>query len=222
MDLRIFDLGLVDYETAYEAQRQVFLQVKAGVFHSAAIACSHYPVITLGRTAREDNILAGESRLMAAGIGIYKTERGGDVTYHGPGQVTIYPVFNLQLFKKDLHWFLRQFEEALIICLRDYGISASRRSGLTGVWINNEKIASIGIAVRNWITFHGLSLNVKKNDLQGFSYIRPCGLDVEMTTMESVLGRDADIETVKKSLLLKIAGIFKINEQPFLAGAAYG
>lgn len=198
MDLEIFDLGLVDFKSTYLMQKEIFAQVKTGLITSALILCQHYPVITLGRKASKKNILASGKELETKGISVYEIERGGDVTYHGPGQLVAYPIFNLSLFKRDIHLFLRQLEEIVINFLSDFGIKGERYNGMTGVWIGKQKIASIGIAIRHWITFHGLSLNIKKDDLANFNLIRPCGLDIEMTALESVLNKVIEINQVKK------------------------
>ena len=195
MDIRVFDLGLVDFPRSYEFQKHVFNKVRSGSIQSALIVCRHRPVITLGRSADKFNIIN------TSGIPVYPIERGGDVTYHGPGQITIYPIFNLALFKKDLHWFLRELEQAAIDFLAVFGAKGERKDGLTGVWVDEEKIASIGIAVRNWISFHGISINIKDDDLSGFRQIRPCGMDIEMTSLETVLGREVDMEEVKGKII---------------------
>ncbi|MBU3958478.1 MAG: lipoyl(octanoyl) transferase LipB [Candidatus Omnitrophica bacterium] len=208
MEFKVFDLGLVQYQKALQLQKELLSSVKTGLLKSALILCRHYPVITLGRIADKKNILVAESELKARGIQLYDSERGGDVTYHGPGQLTVYPVFNLQYFQKDIHLFLRQLEEVAIGLLSDFGIKADRLSGLTGVWVGKQKIASIGIAIKNWITFHGSSINIKKNDLDNFSLIRPCGMDIEMTSLETVLGRDIEIDHLKESLVHKLRAVF--------------
>jgi lipoate-protein ligase B len=201
MRLEVFDLGLVEYLKAWEFQKEIFSEVQAGWLDAALILCRHYPVITLGRQGKRANILLSEGELKGHGIKFYAVERGGDVTYHGPGQITAYPIFNLKYFKQDLHWFLRYLEDAIMDLLSQYGVSSIRQPGLTGVWIGDRKIASIGIAVRQWITWHGLSINVKRDDLANFRFLRACGLDVEMTSLESVLGRSVDIEDVKAKFL---------------------
>lgn len=208
----VFDLGLVDFKEAWQFQKKVFEDVKSGLFKSALILCQHYPVVTLGRQALKENIRACEYELKNMGIDVYKIERGGDVTYHGPGQVVAYPVFNLNWFKKDIHLFLRQLEEVIIDFLSDFGIRGLRYKGLTGVWVDGKKIASIGIAIRNWITFHGLSINIKKGDLENFGLIRPCGMDIEMTALEKVLDRDIDISELKESLIQKFKTVFLIQK----------
>jgi len=208
MQFKIFDLGLIDFIKAWQFQKEIFEKVKGGYLNSVLIFCQHYPVITLGRSANRKNILIPEDELQKRGIKIYEIERGGDVTYHGPGQLTIYPIFNLNYLKKDIHWFLRQLEDVIIGCLLDFGIKVKRRNGLTGVWIGKQKIASIGIAIRNWITLHGLSMNIKRADLANFDLIRPCGMDIQMTALEKVLERDLEIDRIKENLIPKFKDTF--------------
>jgi lipoate-protein ligase B len=208
MDFRIFDFGLINYFTAWQVQKEIFKAVKHGFLGSALVLCRHNPVITVGRNASKGNILASREQLQDLGIPAYGIERGGDVTYHGPGQLTIYPIINLSLVNKDLHWFLRQLEESVINFLSGFGVKAERQSGLTGVWVENKKIASIGIAVKNWISFHGLSLNIKNDDLENFKLIKPCGLNIEMTSLESILNSEIDIGSVKNLLVQEIKSSF--------------
>ncbi|KPK43046.1 MAG: hypothetical protein AMJ78_00345 [Omnitrophica WOR_2 bacterium SM23_29] len=211
MAFKLFDLGLADFQSAWDFQKKIFLQVKQKELFSALILCQHKPVITLGRKSKRENILTEETELERSNIKTYQIERGGDVTYHGPGQLCIYPIANLAYFKRDINWFLRSLEATLLEVLFDFGIKAEAIPGLTGIWVNStqtnvgveskqEKIASIGIAIRNWITFHGASLNIKRDDLANFSLIRPCGLDIIMTSMEDVLGKEVRINRVKETL----------------------
>lgn len=197
----VFDLGLIDYKVALRYQKEMFAEAKKGTFMSALIVCRHFPVITLGRMADKKNILATEQQLLDNDILIYEIERGGDVTYHGPGQIIVYPIFNLNFLKKDIHWFLRQIEAVIIELLFNIGIPARRRPGFTGVWVKDKKIASIGIAIKNWITFHGLSLNVTKDDLENFKAIKPCGMNIEMTSIEDILGIEVHVDAVKDRLI---------------------
>lgn len=215
--IKLFDLGLIGYRAAWEFQKRVFQGVKEGDIFSALIFCRHYPVITLGRSSSKKNIIAGSEVLKDRGIEVIEVERGGDVTYHGPGQLTAYPVINLNYFKKDLHWFLRALEEAVIDSLSQIGISCGRRFGLTGVWVGEKKVASIGICVRNWITFHGLSLNVKEDDLNNFGLIRPCGMDVKMTCLESILGKEIGFNEVKTKLIQNLTEVVR-DDKGSLAG----
>lgn len=188
MDFEVFDLGLIDFSIALKFQKETFKAVKYNYLDSALILCQHYPVITLGRSADRNNILISDDELSQKGIQVFEVERGGDVTYHGPGQLMVYPILNLNYLKKDIHWYLRELEEIIIKFLTDFRIEAQRRLGLTGVWVGDKKIASIGIAIKNWITFHGISININEDDLSNFRFIKPCGLDIEMTSMETILG----------------------------------
>lgn len=206
--MKVFNLGLIDFKDALQFQKDTFCEVKNKTLESALIVCRHYPVITLGRQADKKNILVNEDELQARGIPVYNIERGGDVTYHGPGQITVYPIFNLNCFKKDVHLFLRQLESVVIELLSDFGITGLRNRGFTGVWVGRQKIASIGVAIKNWITFHGLSLNTGNNDLVNFRLIRPCGMDVEMTSLETLLGREIEAEPLKSVLVEKFINVF--------------
>ncbi|MFZ2356444.1 MAG: lipoyl(octanoyl) transferase LipB, partial [Candidatus Omnitrophota bacterium] len=213
MNFEVIDSGLIDFTKSLEQQRNIFQQIKLRVFESALITCRHNAVITLGRQAHLDNILISDAGLKLKGIQTCLIERGGDVTYHGPGQLIVYPIFNLGLYKKDVNFFLRQLEEILISLLFCFGIKAVRIKGLTGVWVKDKKIASIGIAIKNWITFHGLSLNIKKDDLDNYNLIRPCGMDIKMTSLETVLGRNIEIDVVKVNLISKFRDVFAANRE---------
>ncbi len=185
MRLRFFDWGKIDYQSALAKQKEMLEEVRSGLFEAGLVFCRHFPVITLGRSAKPANILVSGARLAQEGVAVYPVERGGDVTYHGPGQLTVYPIFSLASFKKDLHLFLRGLEETVILAAGTLGIKACRRPGLTGVWVGEKKLSSIGISVRDWVTFHGLSLNVEQKDLDNFRLIRPCGMDIEMTALDA-------------------------------------
>ncbi|MFC1674875.1 lipoyl(octanoyl) transferase LipB [Candidatus Omnitrophota bacterium] len=203
MQLEIRDLGLVDFEKARDLQKDIFRAVKNARCVSTLIFCRHHPVITMGRRAERKNILADDNALRAKGIRVHQIERGGDVTYHGPGQLTLYPVIDLSKFKKDIHLYLRTLEEIVIDSLGDFGVRGKRCAGRTGVWVEGKKIASIGIAIRNWIAFHGISINIKAGDLANFSMIRPCGMDIRMTSLESILGREVSFDDIKERLIHK-------------------
>jgi lipoate-protein ligase B len=201
MQFELFDLGLTDYQSAWNFQKSIFLQVKQNLIPSALILCQHKSTITLGRQGHKENVLATGEDLQRLNIKIYEIERGGDVAYHGPGQLCVYPILNLNYFKKDIHWFLRSLELLFIDILSEFKIKARIESSMRGVWVNHKKIASIGIAIKSWITFHGISLNIKQDDLLNFSLIRPCGLDIIMTSMESILKKDVRIDEVKEIFL---------------------
>jgi lipoate-protein ligase B len=175
--------------------------VRDGKIGHALLLCRHKPVITFSRSAERENVLVSNEDLRSKGIELIETDRGGDVTYHGPGQLTVYPVFNLNKLKKDIHLYLRNLEGRIIATLKVLGIPAIAREGLTGVWVGERKIASIGIGVKNWITYHGFTLNVKAEDLDNFSLIRACGMDIMMTSVESESGKGIRIELVKDILI---------------------
>jgi lipoate-protein ligase B len=201
MRFQVYDLGLIEFRPAGEFQRQLVQKIKEGRAGHSLILCRHRPVITFGRSANRANILATSEELNAKGIELAETERGGDVTYHGPGQLTVYPVFDLNNIKKDIHLFLRNLEGRITSVLEILGIPAVRREGLTGAWVGKKKIASIGIAVKNWITYHGFALNVWEDDLRNFSLIRPCGMDIIMTSIESESKRLIPMTRIKDILI---------------------
>jgi len=201
MGLKIIDLGLVDFNEAWAKQRELFKDVLAGSPDNALLICRHLPVITLGRSAKKINILVSLEKLRSKGIAVYEVSRGGDVTYHGPGQLTVYPILNLNLFRKDIHWFLRLLEGWIISYLTEFGITGERINGLTGVWVGKSKLASIGISVKNWITLHGFSINIKNDDLKNFSLIKPCGMDIMMTSVESESAKTISMELAKARLI---------------------
>lgn len=199
-NFRVFNLGLIDFQTAWGFQKHIFSRVKKGQLNFCLILCRHPAVITLGRKASRDNIKASAFELKKLNIPLFEIERGGDVTYHGPGQLCVYPIINLAYFKKDINWYLRSLETLLLEALSAFAINAHTLPGSTGIWVGGQKIASIGIAIKNWITFHGASLNVKNNDAANFSLIRPCGLDIMMTSMEGILGEKVRFKEVEEVL----------------------
>ncbi|MCX7667787.1 MAG: lipoyl(octanoyl) transferase LipB [Atribacterota bacterium] len=183
--------NVVDYPQALHFQKKLWEHVVRNDFPGALLLLEHPPVFTLGRSASRENLLVGEEILQREGIKVYEVERGGDITYHGPGQIVGYPVINLRFWRKDVHAFLRALEEALILFLRRFQVEGFRYPPHTGVWVNPEnpeKIAAIGIAVRRWVTYHGFALNIAPN-LEHFRYIVPCGIrDKGVTSLERVTG----------------------------------
>ena len=181
--LDVRHLGLVPYAEALELQRSLADDRIAGRIPDTLLLLEHPPVITLGRGTKDASLPIDPAALKRRGIDVYEIERGGDVTYHGPGQLVGYPIIDLQQHKPDLHWYLRQLEATLIGALARFAIAAERREGYTGVWTSGRKIASIGIHVRQWVTWHGFALNVT-TDLSPFELIVPCGIQgVEMTSV---------------------------------------
>jgi lipoyl(octanoyl) transferase len=176
--LEVIQAGLVPYEDALTWQRELAEDRIAGrLSHDVLLLLEHPPVVTLGRNSHAAHLL------QPAGIDVFEVERGGDVTFHGPGQLVGYPILDLHAYKQDLHWYLRTLEQALIEALVALGIPAERNPGFTGVWTRGRKIASIGIHVKQWVTWHGFALNVT-TDLTHFARIVPCGIQgVEMTTV---------------------------------------
>jgi lipoyl(octanoyl) transferase len=186
--LLVRELGLVSYGEALDLQRRLAQERIAGTIPDTLLLLEHPPVVTLGRGWKSSSLPVEPDALRARGIEVHEIERGGDVTYHGPGQLVGYPIFDLQQHRPDLHWYLRQLEAALIAALEDLGIPAERNAGYTGVWTAGRKIASIGIHVRQWVTWHGFALNVT-TDLSAFDLIVPCGIqDVVMTSVVKQLG----------------------------------
>lgn len=197
--LAIKDLGLVDYHAAYQIQQEIVSQVVGGG-PDTLILCEHRPVFTLGRLAREDYILATEDVRRKCAAQVVRINRGGEVTFHGPGQVVAYPIFNLAYFRQDLKHYLSQLEEVAIDFIRYFGIVANRMDGQRGVFIGQKKIASVGIGVRKWVSFHGMAININ-TDLSFFAMIKPCGLDVVMTSLQQLLGRRVDMADAKEKLI---------------------
>jgi lipoate-protein ligase B len=182
--LHVLDAGLVPYGEALAWQRRLAAaRIERRLDHDVLLLLEHPPVITLGRTARREHVL------QPADVEVFEIERGGDVTFHGPGQLVGYPILDLSAHRRDLHWYLRTLEAALIGALGRLGITADRRAGRTGVWVGgSRKIASIGVHVKHWVTWHGFALNVT-TDLSFFDRIVPCGMaDVEMTSVARELG----------------------------------
>ena len=183
--LEVRDLGRVPYGEALELQRTLAEDRIAGRIPDTLLLLEHPPVITLGRGTRQSSLPIDPEALKRRGVEVFEIERGGDVTYHGPGQLVGYPIVDLQQHRPDLHWYLRRLEDVLISSLAGFGIPAERREKYTGVWTRGRKIASIGIHVRQWVTWHGFALNVT-TDLSPFSLIVPCGIpDVVMTSIEA-------------------------------------
>lgn len=205
---RVLDLGLVDYEIVHDLQKKIVEDVIGGRAPQTLVTCEHPHVITLSRRANKRHILASDAQLKKMGVGICITDRGGEVTYHGPGQLVLYPIFDLRKDKKDLHLFLRRLEEVVIRALRsNFGLNALRKKGMTGVWVGPYKVASIGIGVRHWVSYHGLSLNVKA-DNRFFNLIKPCGLDVKMASLNDFFSDGVSLDAVKVMLLESIEDVF--------------
>jgi lipoate-protein ligase B len=192
---RLLDWGVVAYGAARDRQIELVSARQRDEAPDSLVLLEHPHVITVGRAR------AAASNVLAAGeVPVVETERGGDVTYHGPGQLVGYPIVSLIVGERDLHKFLRNLEEGMIRTLAAFGVAAARRPGATGVWVGEQKIASIGIACRKWVTFHGLALNVA-TDLGYFSRINPCGFEAKvMTSLEALVGQAVGVDAVKPVL----------------------
>ena len=188
-ELWAVSLGVLDYAEALELQRNVARErISGSIPQDVLLLVEHPPVVTLGRSSKDSHLVASPAYLQSKGVELFEVERGGDVTFHGPGQLVGYPIIDLKRHRLDLHWYLRQLEQSLIDALGGYGVSAERNVGYTGVWTNGKKIASIGVHARDWVTWHGFALNVT-TDLGYFDLIVPCGISgVVMTSLSNELG----------------------------------
>lgn len=207
--------GLTDYGEALELQRGL---ARARVNHELSedllLLLEHPRVITLGRGARALNVVATSDELGRRGVEVHEVERGGDVTYHGPGQLVGYPIIDLRQHKQDLHWYLRRLEEVLIRTLGEYGVIGRRVPGYTGVWVEDRKIASIGVHVTRWVTFHGFALNVSTR-LEDFALIVPCGIEaVQMTSLEREIGSPLGIAEVGDRTARCFGEVFDLAMEP--------
>jgi lipoyl(octanoyl) transferase len=200
------ELGRTDYGTALELQRQLVAERQQGLIPDQLLLLEHPHVITLGRNGKAGNVLASDEVLSRAGVGFYPTDRGGDVTYHGPGQLVGYPIVDLREWQRDVGAYVRAVEQAIIDTLADYGISAGRIPKLTGVWVGDSKIAAIGVHISRWVTSHGFALNVS-TDLSFFRYIVPCGLTKPVASM-AALGVSASVHEVGQTLAAHFGRVF--------------
>ena len=210
--LLVQHLGLTPYSEALEYQRAVArARISGEIADDVLLLVEHPPVVTLGRSSKERHLLASPAALAARGIELFDVERGGDVTFHGPGQLVGYPIIDLKRHRRDLHWYLRTLEGALIAALGEFGIPAERNAGFTGVWTRGRKIASIGVHARDWVTWHGFALNVS-TDLSYFDVIVPCGIEaVTMTSMEREIGNSLDPSRVEATVSAALASAFGLT-----------
>ena len=208
--LRVSTLGLIGYDDALKRQLECVERLKTGEASTEEflLLLEHPPIITIGRSGTSANVRVEEAELKAQGVGLREASRGGDVTYHGPGQLVGYPILRLDRHGKDVHKYMRSLEAVIIAVLKHFGIVAQRRPGLTGVWVAERKIASIGVAVTRWITYHGFALNVAP-DLAHFDLIHPCGLKgVVITSMAKELARPVGVKDVEPVLIPAFAEEF--------------
>jgi len=208
--LNVRDLGRVAYGEAFELQRQLVGQRKQGLIPDQLLLVEHPHVITMGRNGHMDNVLASEEVLSRTGIEFQQTDRGGDVTYHGPGQIVGYPIIDLRDWKRDVVAYVRAIEQAIIDALAGFDIAATRSDGNTGVWVDKGKVAAIGVHISRWVTSHGFALNVT-TDLDYFRYIIPCGLTKPVTSMQAI-GFTGTREQVSEALIKQFACRFGHDE----------
>lgn len=208
MRCAVFELGLVDYVAACDVQAGLARRRAGQEIDDAILLLEHPPTITIGKSGSVENVLASREALSDKGVQLFFTDRGGDVTYHGPGQLVGYPIIDLRNRDRDLHRYVRDLEETLIRTVGDFGIEAHRDSGHRGVWVGNDELAAVGLRVKEWVTLHGFGLNVN-TDLRPFSLINPCGFpDRSATSMSALLGREVAMSAVTERLLACFSEVF--------------
>lgn len=228
------DLGKISYKEAWDYQEERLKEVvgrkldnrqrqkqgeqKQPQWHYL-LFCEHHPVYTLGKSGSMEHLLLSEEALNEQGFEFFKINRGGDITYHGPGQIVGYPIFDLDCFFTDVHRYVRYLEEAVILTIAEYGLEGGREKGYTGVWLQasgdlpKRKICAIGVHLRRWVTLHGFAFNIN-TDLSHFSHIIPCGIDEagrDVTSLQQEIGREVDLEEVKAKLQKHFAALFGIH-----------
>jgi lipoyl(octanoyl) transferase len=226
-ELLVVDLGLVEYGAAWELQRRVAAARKAGAIADVLLLCEHPHVITLGRSGKISNLRVPEEMLRRMGVSFFETNRGGDITYHGPGQLVGYPILNLAEIRRDVAWYVRSLEEAMIRATAEFGVLSSRVAGRTGVWVNvpvgseaenevkeveevkdEEKLAAIGVHLSRWVTSHGFAYNVS-TDLRYFDLIVPCGIaGKRATSLEKLLDRRVELNEAAPRITAHLGEIF--------------
>ncbi|MDQ6760550.1 MAG: lipoyl(octanoyl) transferase LipB [Acidobacteriota bacterium] len=209
MPQQVRDLGLIGYAEALAIQQDLVQQRKHGLIPDQLLIVEHPHVITLGRNGHLENLLASEDVLRRSGIAFHHTDRGGDITYHGPGQIVVYPIIDLREWKRDVVAYVRAVEQVIIDALRDFSIVGERVPGSTGVWVNGKKVAAIGVHISRWVTSHGFALN-HTTDLSYFQYIVPCGLTKPVTSLRDQ-GVRASRQEVIAALLEHFAGQFQLE-----------
>ena len=225
------DLGVIGYAEAYTLQKRMVAARKAEAIEDVLVLCQHPHVITQGRSGKREHLLVGEQVLGQKGVEFYETSRGGDVTYHGPGQIVAYPIINLGAIRRDVVWYVRMLEEVMIRASADFGVAPAREAGKTGVWVapqeeltpsarraqrsqsTPEKLGAIGVHISRWVTSHGFAYNVS-TDLRFFDLIVPCGIaGRKATSLEKLLGRGVDFGEVTTRLTKHFGEVFGLNMQ---------
>ena len=204
------ELGTEEYGKVFELQKELNLARRDGTIPDIVIFLEHHPCFTVGRHGGFDHILVSNQFLEGQGIRIYETDRGGDITYHGPGQLVCYPILDLNDYGRDVHLYAHRMEDTLIRTLKTFGISAGRQKEYPGVWVESAKIAAEGIGVQRWVTMHGVALNVCP-DLNHFSLIIPCGIStLGVTSMEKILDKKVDMVLVRREMRRQIGQVFDL------------
>ena len=211
------ELGLIGYADAWELQKRLVAARKAGAIPDVLLFCEHPHVITLGRNGRREHLLASEHVLRQKGVEFHETDRGGDITYHGPGQIVGYPILDLNDLRRDVHWYVRMLEECMIRATGDFGIVARREGGKTGIWVQTgetaEKLGAIGVRISRWVTSHGFAYNVA-TDLRYFDLIVPCGIvERKATSLEKLLERGVTRNEVAPRLAKHFGEVFGLEMQ---------
>jgi lipoyl(octanoyl) transferase len=219
------DLGLIAYAEAYALQKRIVAARKADATEDVFLVCEHPHVITQGRNGKREHLLVSEHVLRQKGVEFYESSRGGDITYHGPGQIVGYPIFNLGAIRRDVVWYVRMLEETMIRATAEFGIAAKRLRGKTGIWVDHgnteEKLGAIGVHISRWVTSHGFAYNVS-TDLRFFDLIVPCGIaDRKATSLEKLLGRAVERSEVAPRLAKYLGELFgrelrETSKQAFL------
>jgi lipoyl(octanoyl) transferase len=215
-DLTVIQLGRTDYKQCWDLQQRLHDRRVTGSLLDTLLLTEHDHVYTIGKTGDENHLLADQAELLSRGVSVYHNDRGGDITYHGPGQLVGYPILDLNNHYLDLHRYLRDLEEVIIGTLREFGISSQRDSGYTGVWVGTEKICAIGVKTSRWVTMHGFALNVN-TDLSFFARIIPCGIfEKGVTSMAQILGGAVDGEVVATIVTKEFGRVFGCTPHPEL------
>jgi len=211
MRCHVEQLGLVDYADGLRLQRERVAARQAGEIPDTLLLLEHPHVYTLGRNAKKENLLLSAEQLAAHGAQVFEIDRGGDVTYHGPGQLVGYPILDLAQHQRDIAWYMRSLEEVFIAVARAYGIEAERLAGAPGVWVGNDKLVALGVHISRWVTSHGFAFNVN-TDLRYFDWIVPCGLrDKGVTSLQKLLGRRVEMAEVAEKVVRHFGRVFELE-----------
>lgn len=209
--LSVYDLGLLEYQKAFELQEELLHQRVGGKRTDILLLVEHPPTLTMGRRDDQKNLHISETGLKEMGVSLFHTDRGGSITWHGPGQLVAYPIVDLRSRGMDIHKYIQDLEEVIIRTLNDFTIKSGRDDKHIGVWVGQDKIAAIGVRIKKWVTKHGLAINVN-SDLAHFSLINPCGItDRGVTAMADILGREVPMESVRKALIDRFVEVFQAS-----------